>query len=99
MFKNPHHYGIQKYAAKLCDPEIAVFSTGSRDQPKSEYIRYLRRLGCKQIYTTSPNRHGNISISSDGKRLTVKTQYQYTYNTNLNLNLYNPAGSFPPCLC
>ena len=76
VFKNPHHEGANEYAAKLCAPEITVFSTGSSNLPGGSYLSFIRKLG-SAVYITADNRHGHVTISSDGKNLTVETQKQY----------------------
>ena len=76
VFKNPHHQCQAAYAAELCMPEITIFSTDRSDMPKSKYRSFLEKLGTK-IYYTASHRHGHIKIVSDGKNLSVTTQYQY----------------------
>ena len=73
VLKNPHHDGIHKYAVKQCDPQIVVFSTSRSKQPPASYVSWIKRRGA-QVYVTSPNRHGNVTMISDGKTLTVTTQ-------------------------
>ncbi len=73
VYKNAHHYGMQKYAAKLCQPQITVFSTSNKCQPSAEFINYLKKLGSR-IYITSSNRNGHVKIVSDGTNLTVTTE-------------------------
>ena len=73
VYKNGHHNGTQKYLAKLCSPQITVFSTDSRSLPSSDFISYLKKLGSK-VYITANNRNGHVRIISDGTHLTVKTQ-------------------------
>ena len=73
VLKNPHHDGIQRYIVKKANPQIMVFSTNSRKQPPASYVRWIRRRGA-QVYITSPNKHGNITMISDGETLNVTTQ-------------------------
>ncbi|MBQ6374083.1 MAG: Ig-like domain-containing protein [Clostridia bacterium] len=72
VFKNPHHNGEQKYAAKLCNPKITVISTDKRHMPQGGYVSWLKRRGSK-VYITSSNRHSHVTVSSDGEQLTVRT--------------------------
>ena len=76
VFKNPHHDSRYARAAELCLPEITVFSTRRGDNPKSSYLNFIQKLG-SQVYITSDNRHGHVKFTSDGRTLTVTTQYQY----------------------
>ena len=73
VLKNPHHDGIHKYAVKMCDPKIVVFSTSKSKQPPASYVNWIKNRGA-QVYVTSPNRHGNVTMISDGKTLNVTTQ-------------------------
>ena len=58
---------------KLCKPKITVISTSKSDLPPSGYVSYIRRQGSK-VYVTAGNRHGDVTIASDGKELTVTTE-------------------------
>ncbi len=73
VYKNAHHNGTQKYAAKLCHPQITIFSTSNKAQPASSFVSYLKKLGSK-VYITSGNRNGHVKIISDGTNMSVVTQ-------------------------
>ena len=72
VFKNPHHNGTQTYAAKLCNPEITVFSTSKKAQPAAKYLKWLKQRGSR-IFITSHNRNSHVTIYSDGTDLFVST--------------------------
>ena len=73
VFKNPHHYARQEYAATLCAPIITVFSTASSHMPSGSYVSFLKDLG-SAVYITATNHDGNVKITSDGTTLTVYTR-------------------------
>ena len=73
VLKNPHHDGVHKYIVKQCDPSIVVFSTSSRKQPPASYVNWIKKRGAR-VYITSPNRHGHVTMISDGTTLNVITQ-------------------------
>lgn len=74
VLKNPHHNGNLKYIVQLAKPEIVVFSTSSGSQPSASFLSFVRGEGAK-YYITSGNRDGHVMMSSNGKKLKVKTQY------------------------
>lgn len=76
VYKNPHHDSRFAHPAELCMPQITVFCTRKGDVPKSGFQRFIRSLG-SEIYITAENRHGHVKITSDGRTLTVTTQYPY----------------------
>lgn len=73
VLKNPHHNGRQDYAVKKAKPKITIISTSKSDLPTSDYVRFIKKRGSK-VYITASNKHGDVTISSDGVNLTVKTQ-------------------------
>ncbi|MBR1822533.1 MAG: Ig-like domain-containing protein [Clostridia bacterium] len=76
VYKVPHHNSTFAFPAQRCQPQISVFSTSRNDLPKSKFVKFLRELG-SEIYITADNRHGHVKIVSDGKTLSVTTQYPY----------------------
>ena len=72
VLKNPHHYGMQKYAVQETQPQIVVFSTASYCLPNSGYLSYIRDAGAA-YYITASNRDSHVTMTSDGKKLKVKT--------------------------
>ena len=74
VLKNPHHNGKQMFALQKCNPQIVVFSTDNASQPAADVLRYITKYG-RKYYITSPNRDGSVFMSSDGKELSVRTQY------------------------
>ena len=73
VLKNPHHNGRQDYAIKKVKPKITIISTSKSCLPTSSYVKYIKKKGSK-VYITASNKHGHVSIASDGKNLTVTTQ-------------------------
>lgn len=74
VYKNPHHYARIKYAFRHCMPQIVVFSTDNAHQPAARYLTVIQNAG-SQVYITSNNRNGHVTIVSDGANLSVSTQY------------------------
>ena len=73
VLKNPHHNGRQEFIINKCKPMITVFSTSKSALPTSSFVRYIKKKGSK-VYITAPNRNSDVTISSDGKNLKVKTK-------------------------
>ncbi len=73
VLKNPHHNGRQDYVVKKAKPKITVISTSKSCLPTSDYVRYIKKRGSK-VYITASNKHGHVTIKSDGQNLTVTTQ-------------------------
>ena len=78
VLKNPHHNGRVEEIVKRCDPDITVFSTSSGRQPKSDFVKWIRKRGC-EVYITSSNRHSHVTITSDGAALMVTTARKYSF--------------------
>ena len=76
VYKNPHHNSTYAFPAEQCRPQITVISTGRDDLPKSPFLKFIKGLG-SEVYITADNRHGHVKIVSDGKTLSVSTQYPY----------------------
>ena len=76
VFKNPHHNAINEQAALLCQPKITVFSTRKGKLPKKGYLNVFRNMG-SLIYITAENRHGHVTLVSDGTTITVTTEKEY----------------------
>lgn len=74
VYKNPHHYARIEYAFRHCMPQIVVFSTDNAHQPAARYLTVIQNAG-SQVYITSNNRNGHVTIVSDGANLSVSTQY------------------------
>jgi len=74
VHKNPHHNSTLKdYVLEAIDAEITVISTSSDEPIMQSYGLLLESLG-SEIYTTSPDRDGCITITSDGDTLRVTTE-------------------------
>ena len=57
---------------KLINPKYVVFTTGSDSLLSTSYLKTLHKLGIT-TYIATKNRDKNILFTSDGKKLTVKT--------------------------
>lgn len=75
VLKNPHHDKSTAYVVRKSKPEIVVFCTGSDDPPHAYYLSWIRKRGAK-VYITASNKHGRVSMYSDGVNLDVKTQHK-----------------------
>ena len=74
VHKNPHHNSTLKdYVLEAIDADITVISTSKDDPISKSYGQLLESLG-SEIYTTSPDRDGCVTITSDGSTLSVTTE-------------------------
>ncbi len=73
VLKNPHHRNKTLKLVRICKPRIVVFCTANYYLPDSAYLRMLKKEGVR-YYITAPNRNGNVTIASDGRKLSVTTQ-------------------------
>lgn len=74
LYKNPHHNHPQpEDVVRQINPKITIFSTNASNRPKWNYTQLLRKLG-SSIYNTSPGENGHVFVTSDGQKITVRTQ-------------------------
>ena len=73
VLKNPHHNGDLKFIIKKAKPEYTIFSTDKKHLPSSSFLRFVKKQGSK-VYITASNRDGDVTFTSDGKKLKVTTE-------------------------
>ena len=76
VLKNPHHNGAHdEDVIDLIRPQMVVFCTDDRNQPKQSYMTMLIEKGIRPLLT-GPANQGSVGIISDGERLEVRCGYR-----------------------
>lgn len=79
VIKAPHHRGgFDKTVYKLIDTEYVVFSTADTWLPLEDQMK-MAWESSENVLITADNRNGNIVFTTDGKTLSVQTQFDYDY--------------------
>lgn len=74
LYKNPHHnQSLPADVLTKIAPKITVFSTDSSSRPNWRHKKLLDELG-SIIYNTSSGANGHVFVSSDGEKITIRTQ-------------------------
>ncbi len=80
VIKASHHSaGFWESVYELMDTQYMVFSTSEIGLP-GEVQMALSTKYCDNILITADNRNGNIIFRTDGKTLSVETQFDYDYD-------------------
>lgn len=72
VLKNPHHNGEVRFIVTKSTPKITVFSTTRNKLPKTDFVKWIQQQG-SAVFITSSNRHSHVTVTSDGKTLSVQT--------------------------
>ena len=79
VIKAPHHRGgFYQSVYDLIDAKYLVFSTADTWLPKEDQMAMAAK-SFDNILITADNRNGNIVFRTDGKTLSVETQFDYDY--------------------
>lgn len=82
VIKAPHHRGgFDKSVYKLIDSEYIVFSTADTWLPQANQMK-MAEESSKGVLITADNRNGNIVFTTDGKTLSVRTQFDFDYTAD-----------------
>jgi len=74
VYKNAHHNQYtRKELFQLIDPDYTIFSTASRNMPETKYLKLLSESGSVPL-ANSDNHCGTIVLSTDGSRISFRTQ-------------------------
>lgn len=80
VIKAPHHGGgFSKDVYGLIDTEYMIYSTSDIGLPPETHIKMAMAYS-DNILITADNRNGNIIFRTDGKTLTVQTEFDYDYS-------------------
>ncbi|MBQ4158746.1 MAG: hypothetical protein IJD86_11505 [Clostridia bacterium] len=80
VIKSPHHGGgFYQSVYDLIDSQYIVFSTSDIGVPKENQMTMAAK-SFDNILITADNRNGNIIFRTDGKTLSVETQFDYDYD-------------------
>lgn len=80
VIKAPHHAaGFIPDVYELIDTEYMVFSTSDISLPKEKQLE-MAMASSDHVLITADNRNGNIIFRTDGKTLTVQTEFDYDYS-------------------
>lgn len=79
VIKAPHHKGgFDESVYELMECQYMVFSTSDIGLPKADQMEPALRE-CGNVLITAGNRNGHIVFTTDGKTLSVQTQFDYDY--------------------
>ncbi len=79
VIKAPHHRGgFDKNVYKLIDSEYVVFSTADTWLPQADQMK-MAQESSDGVLITADNRNGSIVFETDGKTLSVRTQFDFDY--------------------
>lgn len=79
VIKAPHHKGgFDKSVYDLIDCRYFVFSTADDALPQKDQMD-MALMSSACVLITADNRNGHIVFTTDGKTLSVKTQFDYDY--------------------
>lgn len=80
VIKAPHHRGgFDKSVYKLIDSEYVVFSTADTWLPQRDQMK-MAEESSSHVLITADNRNGNIVFTTDGKTISVRTEFDYDYS-------------------
>ncbi|MBQ2433015.1 MAG: MBL fold metallo-hydrolase [Clostridia bacterium] len=81
VIKAPHHRGgFDKSIYKMIDAEYIVFSTADTWLPLEDQMK-MARESSQNVLITADNRNGHIVFTTDGKTISVQTQFDYDYGS------------------
>lgn len=82
VIKAPHHRGgFDKSVYKMMDTDYVVFSTAGTWLPLKDQMTWADQAS-DHILITADNRNGWIRFKTDGKALSVETEFDYDYENN-----------------
>ncbi len=75
VYKNSHHNSsLGQSVLSLISPKCVIFTTKDGYLPKSSYLKLITKNKAK-YYIVTTKKDKNVLVTSDGKKLAVKTRY------------------------